>query len=131
MGAAAAPSTSYEVVDHSRDGTFVNGVRVHTAVALHHGDRVTLGRRDREVGFIYRVGQPGVATSAMRTQPHVEYQITVMARNALGWGPHSNAAIRVCSIEPSSPTNLRLKKLTPITALDTVDSRTPSSMTLT
>ena len=50
----------YELVSHSRHGTYVDGTRllIDDPVPLEHGSFITFGKAHREVGFVFKEGEP-------------------------------------------------------------------------
>eukprot|EP00435_Cladocopium_sp_Y103_P073709 s6_g44.t1 len=113
---------------------YTDRVKVTWNEPLDNGGSLTLGYKVTFDGLCDRYD--GTSVSALTSVQIIcstgqHHLITVSARNIVGWGGPSPSVSRVCGAEPSAPVDLRLQMNTPLTPLDMVDQRTPSSMTLT
>ncbi|CAL1153338.1 unnamed protein product [Cladocopium goreaui] len=113
---------------------YTDRVKVTWNEPLDNGGSLTLGYKVTFDGLCDRYD--GTSVSALTSIQIIcstgqHHLITVSARNIVGWGGPSPSVSRVCGAEPSAPVDLRLQMNTPLTPLDMVDQRTPSSMTLT
>ena len=63
----------YELLCHSQHGTYINSERlpIETPTRLNDGDRIALGRPDRDVGFIFRRGDAAEDLSVFTPPPIV------------------------------------------------------------